>query len=133
MTEELTVDVPLVPIGISSAVVDEGGTLLHGIESVKVKALPDHLPQSIEYSIDSLVDFDASIHVSDLDIPSDVTLLTDPDEVVAKVQAPRVEIEEVPVVAEGEEGELAEGEEGEAASAEGAAAEPGASGASEEE
>ena len=42
-----------------------------------------------------------------------MTLLTDPDEVVAKVQAPRVEVEEVPVAAEGEEGEAAEGEEGE--------------------
>ena len=132
MTEELTVDVPLVPTGTSSAVVDEGGTLLHGIESVRVKALPDHLPQSIEYSIESLVDFDASVHVRDLDIPSDVTLLTDPDEVVAKVQAPRVEVEEVPVAAEGEEGEVAEGEEGEAAAAEGGAA-SGESGASEEE
>ena len=121
MTEELTVDVPLVPTGTSVAVVDEGGTLLHNIESVRVKALPDHLPQSIEYSIESLVDFDATIHVRDLDIPGDVTLLTDPDEVIAKVQAPRVEIEEVPVVAEGEEGEVAEGEEGEAAAAEGGA------------
>ena len=119
MTEELTVDVPLVPTGTSVAVVDEGGTLLHNIESVKVKALPDHLPQSIEYSIESLVDFDATIHVRDLDIPGDVTLLTDPDEVIAKVQAPRVEIEEVPVAAEGEEGEVAEGEAGEAAAAEG--------------
>jgi large subunit ribosomal protein L25 len=133
MTEELTVDVPLIPVGTSTAVVDEGGTLLHSIESVRVKALPDHLPQSIEYSIDSLVDFDAAIHVSDLDIPSDVTLLTDPDEVVAKVQAPRVEIEEVPVAVEGEEGEAAEGEEGEAASAEGGAAESGGAEASSEE
>ena len=132
MTEELIVDVPLVPTGTSTAVVDEGGTLLHGIESVKVKALPDRLPQSIEYSIDSLVDFDAAIHVRDLAIPEDVTLLTEPDEVVAKVQAPRVEVEEVPVVAEGEEGEIAEGEEGEAAAAEGGAESAG-SGAAEEE
>jgi large subunit ribosomal protein L25 len=108
MTEELIVDVPLVPVGESPAVVDEGGTLLHGIESVKVRALPDHLPQSIEYSIESLVDFDTTIHVRDLAIPDDVTLLTDPDDVVAKVQAPRVEVEEEPVVAEGEE--IAEGE-----------------------
>ena len=104
MTEELTVDVPLVPVGVSEAVVTDGGTLLHGIESVRIKALPDHLPQSIEYSIESLVDFDTSIHVRDLAIPSDVTLLTDADEVVAKVQAPRIEVEEEPVVAEGEAG-----------------------------
>ena len=118
MTQELTVEVPLVPIGESTAVVDEGGTLLHSIESVRIKALPDHLPQSIEYSIESLIDFDAAIHVRDLTIPSDVTLLTDLDEVVAKVQAPRVEVEEEPVAAEqveGAEGEAeAEGEAGDA-------------------
>jgi large subunit ribosomal protein L25 len=111
MTEELTVDVPLVATGTSKAIEDDGGTLLHPIEHVRIKALPDHLPQSIEYSIDSLVDFDAVIKVSDLAIPSDVTLLTEPEEIVAKVQAPRVELEPEPVVAEGEEGaEAAESE-----------------------
>jgi len=133
MTEELTVDVPLVPIGTSLAVVDDGGTLLHSIESVRIRALPDHLPQSIEYSIESLVDFDAAIHVRDLEIPSDAILLTDPDEVVAKVQAPRVEIEEVPVAAEGEEGEAAEGEAGEGgeAAAEGGSGESASAGEDE--
>jgi large subunit ribosomal protein L25 len=120
--------VPLVPTGESRAIVDDGGTLLHMIDSVRIKALPDHLPQSIEYSIESLVDFETSIHVRDLIIPADATLLTDPEEVVAKVQAPRVEVEEEPVVAEGEaaEGEAeAEGQgEGEGAPA----AESGGSG-----
>jgi large subunit ribosomal protein L25 len=111
MTEELTVDVPLVSEGEAPAVEDLGGTLLHTIESVRVRALPDHLPQSIRYSVESLATFDDAIHVSDLEIPSDATLLTDGDEVVAKVLPPRVEEEPEPVVAEGEEG--VEGEEGE--------------------
>ena len=119
MTEELTVDVPLTTTGSSEAVGGLGGTLIHPTESIRVRALPDHLPQSIEYSIDSLVDFDSAVHVRDLVIPEDVTLLTDPDEVVAKVLPPRVEVEEVPVAAEeGEEG-VEEGAEGEAATAEG--------------
>jgi hypothetical protein len=81
-------------------------------DTVKVRALPDHLPQSIEYAIESLVDFDAQIHVRDLTVPSDVTLLNDGDEIVAKVQAPRVEVEEVPVAPEGEAPEAAEAAEG---------------------
>src|SRR6516164_4991647 len=52
MTEELTVDVRLVTTGDAPAVTQNGGTLLHPVESVRVKALPDHLPQSIEYSIE---------------------------------------------------------------------------------
>jgi large subunit ribosomal protein L25 len=114
MTEELTVDVPLVSEGISDAVENAGGTLLHVLESVRVRALPDHLPQSIHYAIESLATFDDAIYVRDLEIPSDATLLTDPDEVVAKVLPPRVE--EEPVVAE-----VAEGEEGAEGAEEGAA------------
>jgi large subunit ribosomal protein L25 len=134
MTEELTVDVPLVTTGSSEAVGGLGGTLIHPTESLRVRALPDHLPQSIEYSIDSLVDFDAAVHVRDLVIPEDVTLLTDPEEVVAKVLPPRIEIEEVPVAAEeGEEG-VEEGAEGEAAAeGEAPAAEGGAEGSGSEE
>ena len=113
MTEELTVDVPLVAVGESVAITQLGGTLLHPTETVKVRALPDHLPQSIEYSVEGLVDFDTTLHVSDLVVPSDVTLLTDGDEIIAKVQAPRVEVEEAPAVVEGEavEGEAAATEE----------------------
>jgi large subunit ribosomal protein L25 len=117
MTEELTVDVPLVPIGTSNAVENLNGTLLHQLESVKVRALPDHLPQSIEYSIESLVDFDAVVKVSDLAIPGDVALLTDPDEVVAKVLASRLQAEAAELAAEtaetvAEAAEAAEGAEG---------------------
>lgn len=119
MTEELTVDVPLVATDEAPAVTLNGGTLLHPVEHVRVKALPDHLPQSIEYSVASLVDFDTALHVRDLAIPSDVTLLTDGDEIIAKVQQPRVE--EEPVVAEAE-GEAAEGEAAESEAAEGEAA-----------
>jgi large subunit ribosomal protein L25 len=122
MTEELTVDVPLVSEGESEAVENLGGTLLHVIEHVRVRALPDHLPQSIHYSVASLATFEDVIHVSDLVVPGDATLMTDPTEIVAKVLPPRVE--EEPVAAEAAEGEAAEGEEGaEAPAAEGGAAE----------
>jgi large subunit ribosomal protein L25 len=118
MTEELTVDVQLVALGDAPAATLGGGTLLHPNETVKIRALPDNLPQSIEYEVASLTDFELTIRVRDLTIPADVTLLTDGDEIVARVQAPRViEVEEVPVAAEGEgeEGEEGEGEGGEAA------------------
>ena len=42
------------------------------------------------------MDFDTSIHLREVALPADVTLLSDPDEVVAKVAAPHV-VEE-PVV-----------------------------------
>jgi len=122
MTEELTVEVPLVATGESPAVTLHGGTLLHPSESVRVRALPDHLPQSIEYSVAGIGDFDTAIYVRDLVVPSDVTLLTDGDEIIAKVQPPRVE-EEPTVVGEAEaaEAEAAEAEGGEPSEGQGAA------------
>ncbi len=98
MTEELTVDVPVHLVGQSEAAERKGGTLLHIVDTVKVRALPDHLVQAIEISVEPLVDFEAVLHVRDLPIPSGVTLLTDPDEILAKVLPPR--LEELPPVAE---------------------------------
>jgi large subunit ribosomal protein L25 len=132
MTDELTVDVPLVPTGTSVAIEDLGGTLLHVTENIRIKALPDHLPQSIAYDLAPLATFEDAIHVRDLAIPDDVTLLTDLDEIVAKVAPPRVEEEPEPVAAvEGEEGE--EGAEEGVAAGEGAPAESGGESASEDE
>ena len=131
MTEELTVDVPLVATGTSLAVENLNGTLFHQLESVRVKALPDHLPQSIEYAIEGLVDFDAVVKVSDLAIPGDVTLLTDPEEVVAKVLPSRLQAEVEAEKAEEAEA-AAEAAEGEAEGAAEAAEGDGAAGAESE-
>ena len=96
MTEELTVDVPIVTTGTNVLLERDGGTLSHPIEAVRVRALPDHLPQFIEISIEHLTSFDQVIHARDLVIPADAHLLTDPDEVVVRILPPRVEeVEEV--------------------------------------
>jgi large subunit ribosomal protein L25 len=100
MTEELTVDVPIDFVGQATAVEMHGGTLVRETETVRVRALPDHLPQRFELSIEPLVDFDARLQVRDLEIPAGVTLLSDPDETLAHVLPPRIEEEVVAPVAE---------------------------------
>jgi large subunit ribosomal protein L25 len=111
MAEERTVDVPIAITGHSDAVDKLGGVLLHLRDTVQVRALPDDLPSSLELDVTPLDSFDATLHASDLLVPAEVTLITDPGEAIARVQPPRVE--EVPEVAEApEEGVPAEGEEG---------------------
>ncbi len=109
MEEEMNAEVAVVLRGHSDAVDKLGGTLFHPIDVVKVRAKPDHLPESFEISVESLVDFDGVIHVRDLAIPPDVQMLTDLDEVVARVLPPRIEVEEVKVEEEAVE-EAAAGE-----------------------
>ena len=106
MTEELTVEVQLVSTGVAGAV-ENGGTLVHPTSSVKIRALPANLPDSLSYDLSPLVDFDATITVADLIVPEGVTIQADPAEVIARVLAPRVE--EAVVAAEGVEGEAVEG------------------------
>jgi large subunit ribosomal protein L25 len=125
--EEMTVDVPVAIVGEAPAVARLGGTLLHLREGVQVRALPADLPSVLELDVSSLEDFEAVLHVRDLVLPSRVTLVTDPDEPLARVQPPRVEVEPV-AAAEAAEAAPAEAEEGAPA----ASAEPGAEGAAEE-
>ncbi|HEY1168643.1 MAG TPA: 50S ribosomal protein L25 [Candidatus Limnocylindrales bacterium] len=108
--EEVTVEIPLHTIGESYAVERLGGTLLHNVDRVKVRALPEKLPEALEYSIEPLKDFDVAIHLRDLPLPAGITLLSDPDEVVAKVAAPHVIEEPVAVEAAAEEPAEAEAE-----------------------
>ena len=117
MTEAITIEVPVNYMGDSTAADKLGGTLLHLRESVSISALATALPQSIDLDITPLDSFEAVLHVSDLIVPEGTTVLTDPEEPLARVQPPRVEEEPV-VGVEGEElEEGAEGVEGEAAEA----------------
>jgi len=117
---EMEVDVPLVFTGVAPAVEETGGTLLHNVSSIHVKALPTDIPHEIEVNVSTLVSLDVAIHVKDLNLNRDlVTVMTDGDTLVATVVPPRVEEEPEPVVVEGEEGEEGEGEEGAEGAAEG--------------
>ncbi len=117
LKQEMEVDVPLVFTGEAPAVAETGGTLLHQLSSIHVKALPNDIPHEVEVNVSVLTSLDVAIHVRDLSLNRDaVTVLTDPETVVATVVPPRIEVEEEPVPVEGEplEGELPEGAEGEA-------------------
>jgi len=109
LTHEMQADIPLVFTGVSAAVEMEGAILLASLDHLKVRALPADLPHEISVDLSALVDMDATIHVRDLTVDGNVTVVNDPDELVAKVTPPREEeVEPVAAEVEGEEG--AEGE-----------------------
>ena len=115
LSVERTSDVPLIFVGVSEAVAKQGGVMLHLRDAVLVRAKPDDLPSGIELDISPLVDFEATLHASDLVMPAGVTLVTDLSEPLARVQQPRVEEETVVGAAE-----AAAAEEGAEPKAEGA-------------
>lgn len=112
LREELTSSVPLVITGESPIVANNEGLLLTLLDHVQVRALPMDLPSIIEVDVTGLDEIGKTIHVSDLSIPGNVTLLTPEDEAVAKiVDLPVAEVVEEPEAAEeAEEGaDTAEG------------------------
>jgi large subunit ribosomal protein L25 len=94
MTEELVVEVPVFGTGVAPAT-EAGGTLVHPVSTVKVRALPGNLPENLQYDLSALTSYDATITVADLVAPEGVQILGDPVDVIARVLAPRVE--EAPV------------------------------------
>jgi large subunit ribosomal protein L25 len=121
LTQTMRAEVPLVVVGSSEAVGTYNGVLMTALESLQVEALPLDVPSRIEVDITPLVELEQSLHVRDLSVPANVTVLTDPEVMVVKISSPRVS-EEEEAVAEAEAGAEAAAEEaaeaGEAAAAE---------------
>jgi len=124
LREKVRADVPIHLVGLAPAVDTYQGILMHGLDHVIVEALPTEVPSFIEVEVTSLTEINQALHVSDVPVSEGVTMLTDLEQVIAKVAPPAVEPE--PEVAEEEEaveGEAVE-EGAEEAPAEGAAGGP---------
>jgi large subunit ribosomal protein L25 len=93
--------------------VKEGGVLSQPLRELNVEALPLEVPEHIDLDV-SHMGIGDTLRLADIQVPEGVTLLDDPEVVVATITAPTREVEPEPV--EGEEGE--EGVEGEAAEGE---------------
>lgn len=89
------VHVPLVFEGIAPAIKELGGTLTKVLHEVEIEAKPADLPHELTVSLESLIDFNSQVSAKDIVLPSGVTLITDPEEVVALVSAVKEEVEEV--------------------------------------
>lgn len=113
MTEKITTAVPLKFIGESTAVVDLSGTLITNKDEVEIECLPVDLPHEIEVDISVITDFEKSIHVSDIKVPTGVEIKDEPEETIATVEPPRSEEEMAELEEPVEEGEMPESEHGE--------------------
>ena len=87
--EMITVNVPLVIVGVSVGVRSFGGVLDQTMRELSVTVDPSAIPNHIDVDVSELGVGD-SIHVSDLILPAGVTVLDDPEASVVVVAAPKV-------------------------------------------
>lgn len=93
MNEKVEAAIAITLTGEAPAVKSLGGTLMQLLEEVEVKALPSALVGEIEVSVEALNTFDDTIRVADITIPEGIEVLTDGEQAIASVQAPRTQEE----------------------------------------
>ncbi len=99
--------------------VKEGGVLEQVTRELTIEALPTDIPDAIHHDVSTLQIGD-TVTLDAITPPRGVTLLDDPETLVATLSPPKLQLEEEPgieeeteLVAEGETGEEAEAEAGE--------------------
>jgi large subunit ribosomal protein L25 len=85
MSRVLRVRVPLHLTGTSYAVVSLSGVLVHGVTEIEIECLPADLPTGLDMDLDALKEIGSALHVSDVPVPAGVKVLTNPEELVARV------------------------------------------------
>jgi len=105
-TRMVSAQVPIVLVGESPGARTSGGTVMHQLRTMSVEALPLEMPGELEVDLAQMVEPDSVIRAGDIPLPAGVNMLTDPEEVVLRIEALRavVEVEEEEVAEEGEEG-----------------------------
>ncbi|OGH10784.1 MAG: hypothetical protein A3B38_03725 [Candidatus Levybacteria bacterium RIFCSPLOWO2_01_FULL_36_13] len=121
LKEKVKANVPLEFVGEPKAVVEKIGILMEITNEVEVEALPSDLPENIQVNVEYLAQIDEQIAVSDLKAPEGVTILSDANQLVAKIEElvskealEQAAEEAAAAEAAKAEGEVVEGAEGEA-------------------
>ena len=96
--EKIKADIPIVLVGEAPALKEKGRTLTHGVTSLSIECLPDKLPPQVDVDLSPLEEKEQAIYVRDITLSPDITLFTDPDQMVVKVGEVHVEKIEEEVV-----------------------------------
>ncbi len=96
--ERVTVDVPVMLVGIPAGVRSSGGILDQILREVTVDVDPSDIPNHLELDVSAL-EVNESLHVSDLVAPAGVEIQDDSDATICVVAPPRVEAEPEPAAA----------------------------------
>ncbi|MBI4315904.1 MAG: 50S ribosomal protein L25 [Chloroflexi bacterium] len=85
MDRVMRVYIPLRQVGVAPAVTLLGGILVRGLADIEIECLPGDLVSGIEVDLTVLKAIGDSVHVSDLQVPSTIKVLTHGDEQVSRV------------------------------------------------
>ena len=123
LTEKITVEVEVVPVGEPVGVKLEGGVLENPLRMVKVQCLPTDIPKHIDVDVAGLK-LGGTVHVNDLVLSDKIKVLNDPDTLLFQVKLHEEEKPEEAAPTEAPELEVIREKKEEAAPAAGGKEEP---------
>lgn len=86
LTEKVKAEIPIEVVGKSPAVEEKKGVLLTTLGEVEIEALPADLPENIPVDISNLAEVDNAIKVADLKVSKKISVLTNPEEILVKIE-----------------------------------------------
>ncbi|HKV56758.1 MAG TPA: 50S ribosomal protein L25, partial [Ktedonobacteraceae bacterium] len=95
MTERIVMKVPLRVVGEAPGVKLEDGVLLHLLDTLEVECAARDIVNALDVDVSSLEHIDDTLHASDVKLPDNFKLITDPEEAIVKIAATRAEKAEV--------------------------------------
>ncbi len=108
VSRTVTAQVNVALTGTAPGAVRSGGNVVQLLLSIEVSALPLDMPAQADVDLSMMDSVESIIRAGDISLPSGATLLTDPEEMVARIDVPR---DAVAVEAEETEATTAEAEE----------------------
>jgi large subunit ribosomal protein L25 len=90
--EKVTVDLPLVFVGVPEGVRLSGALLEQILHKIEVLVDPSNIPNHVDVDVSHLA-MGHSLHVRDLKLPAGVEVLSDEDATICAVIAPRAAVE----------------------------------------
>lgn len=85
MDVKINADIPIEFVGEAPAIKNLGGVLVPGISMIEVEALPNDLINSVAVDLTVLEEIDDTITVADLDLGDAISILTEPEEMIARI------------------------------------------------
>ncbi|MEK9658893.1 MAG: 50S ribosomal protein L25 [Chloroflexota bacterium] len=101
-TEKVQAAIPLHFEGEARGARMEGASVAEDLHEMEVEALPMDLPHALIVDISVLENEDSQILAGEIALPSGVTLITDPEHIVARIVMHQGGEEETPTVAAGD-------------------------------
>ena len=89
VSRPVTAQVPVSLTGEAPGATRSGGYVNQQVFDIQVSALPLEMPAQIELDLSTLTDPNSVLRTGDISLPGGVTLLTDPEEMVARIEVPR--------------------------------------------